>query len=97
MESALRADIGGDVFVARKAELRLPPAIAAVVAVRTVLFVLRVRCGEFARHEQCLRILRIGAWCCEQPEQYRHHPYDPTCDLPHVSPATPQRTCTARM
>ncbi len=69
VESALRADIGGDLFVARQAELRLPTAIRAVVTVRTALFVLCVRFGELARHEQCLRRLRISAWYCEQAEQ----------------------------
>jgi hypothetical protein len=51
VEAALRADISSDVFVARQAELRLPTSIATVMAVRAVLFELRMRTGELAWHE----------------------------------------------
>jgi hypothetical protein len=54
------------------------------VTARAVLFVLRVPCDELARHEQCLRTLRISARRCYQAEQYCEYPDDPTCDLPHV-------------
>jgi len=69
MESALRANVGGDLFVARQAKLRLPAAIRAVVTVCTAFFVLGVCFGELARHEQCLRRLRVSPRYCEQAEQ----------------------------
>src|SRR4029077_18760221 len=56
VESALLPQVGGDVFVAIETQLRLAIAIAAVMALRALFFVLRVRRGELAGHEQCLRI-----------------------------------------
>jgi len=78
VEAALRTDIRSDVLVARQTELRLPGAIAAIMATRAVLFVLRVRCGELAWHEQRLGIDRFNAWRNEQAEQCRECPFEPT-------------------
>ncbi len=78
VKAVLGADVCGDVLVTCQAQLRLPAAVAAIVAVRAALFELRVCCGELAWHEQCLGIHGVSAPCCEQAEQYRECPYEPT-------------------
>ncbi len=61
MKADLGAHIGGDVLVTIEAESRLPPTVAAVVAIGTVLFEFGVCIRYLAWHEQGLYIGGIGA------------------------------------
>jgi len=67
VESALLPQVGGDIFMAIETQLRLAIAIAAVMALRALFFVLRVRRGELAGHEQCFRIHGFSGRCRQQP------------------------------
>jgi hypothetical protein len=66
VETALLMQVGGDILMAIEAQLRLPIAVAAVMALRALFFVLRVRRGELARHEQCFRIDGFSGTCRQQ-------------------------------
>ena len=84
VEATGGAHICRDILVAREAKLRLPAAVAAIVAVRAALFVFRVGVAQLARHEQRLRVDRAGVTGKQEARDRHESPYDMTELLPHV-------------
>ena len=84
MKAVLRGEIRGDIFVASETELRLARTIAPVVARRALLFVLRVRSAQLARHQKCFGIHGISPLSSEQADEHCENPYGVTEPLPHV-------------
>jgi hypothetical protein len=74
VQAALRAEVGRNLLMACGAQLRLPAAITAVVAVCAVLLELRVRSGELPGHEQRLGIHGFSPRGDERTEQYDERP-----------------------
>ena len=73
VEAAGIAHIGRDFLVAGKAELTLPVAVAAVMALRALLFVLGMCRAELPGHEQGLRIDRHGTVTDCRAQQQRQY------------------------
>ena len=84
MKSTLRFHVGSDRFVTGKTQLRLPPAIAAVVAGLAIFFQLGVRSREFSGHEQRLRICPVSVSREQQTEECHQRPCALTISSPHV-------------
>jgi hypothetical protein len=92
VKALFAADVGCDLLVTIEAQTRLALAIAAVVAERALLLILGMSMGDFARHEQYLRIHGVTAarWHYkEQQSQQDQPPLSP----PHA--VSRQYTCTA--
>jgi len=66
VEAAMLPDIGRDLLVTVEAQAGLATAVGAVVALRALLFVLGVRAGQLAGHEQRLRVHGLSLPRCEQ-------------------------------
>ena len=74
VETAVLPDIGRDFLVTVEAQGGLATAVAAVVALRAVLFELGVRRRQFAGHEQSLRVHGLSLPCrdeCAQQSRYQ--------------------------
>ena len=69
-----RRDVGGNLLVTIQAQLRLPIAIATIMAVRTALLVLLVRCAELAWHQQSFRIHSLTPRGESQAQKQTEHP-----------------------
>jgi hypothetical protein len=85
VETAVLPDIGRDLLVAVETEPSLATAVAAVVALRALLFELGVRCRQLSWHEERLGIHGFSSPCSEEPTNQSEYQQRLTCPSPHVS------------
>ena len=93
VKSLLRADVVANVLVTVDAQLRFAGAIAPVMAVRAVLLVFLVSCGQRSGHEQGFRIHGVTGSSREEA-QHECHQKKPTPSWRSHRPVGRQYRCT---